>query len=203
MELAFLPQLITHHTILSTIHLLGYLTFAQCSNRKSAIRGVTTTLQHSRSKTIVIWTDSISTLQALSLKLTRSKTVNHCHEALDELAKHNTVHIKWIAAHVEHLGNERADELAKIGTTSTSLVKGYNPQSHIKALINHKVHLLNQVEWTRNENCHTNTMLGNKHKHTIKTLNEQLINNRIHYRTALQLITGHIGLNKQHDHQHY
>ena len=39
-------------------------------------------------------------------------------------------------------------------------------------------------------------MLGNKHKHTIKTLNEQLINNRIHYRTALQLITGHIGLNK-------
>ena len=39
-------------------------------------------------------------------------------------------------------------------------------------------------------------MLGNKHKHTIKSPNEQLINNRIHYRTALQLITGHIGLNK-------
>ena len=33
-------------------------------------------------------------------------------------------------------------------------------------------------------------------KHTIKTLNEQLINNIIYYRTALQLITGHIGLNK-------
>ena len=29
-------------------------------------------------------------------------------------------------------GNERADELAKIGTTSTNLVKGYIPQSHIK-----------------------------------------------------------------------
>ena len=161
-----------------------------------AIREVTTALQHNRSKTIVIWTDSLSTLQALSSKLTRTKTVIHCHEALDELAKHNTVHIKWIAAHVGHWGNERADELAKIGTTSTSLVKGYIPQSHIKALINHKVHLLNQVEWTRNGHCHTNTMLGNKHKHTIKTLNEQLINNRIHYKTALQLITGHIGLNK-------
>ena len=83
------------------------------------------------------------------------------------------------------------DELAKTGTTSTILVKGYIPQSHIKALINHNVHLLNQVEWTRNGHCHTNTMLGNKHKHTIKSLN-----NRIHYRTALQLITGHIGLNK-------
>ena len=162
----------------------------------TAIKEVTTTLQHNRSKTIVIWTDSLSTLQALSSKLSRSKTVIHCHEALDELAKHNTVHIKWIAAHVGHWGNKRADELAKIGTTSTNLVKGYIPQSHIKALINHKVHLLNQVEWANNGHGHTNTMLGNKHKHTIKSLNEQLINNRIHYRTALQLITGHIGLNK-------
>ena len=81
----------------------------------TAIKEVTTTLQHNRSKTIVIWTDSLSTLQALSSKLTRSKTVIHCHEALDELAKHNTVHIKWIAAHVGHWGNERADELVKIG----------------------------------------------------------------------------------------
>ena len=48
--------------------------------------------------------------------------VIQCHEALDELAKRNTVYIKWIAAHVGHRGNERADELAKIGTTSTSLV---------------------------------------------------------------------------------
>ena len=33
--LASLPQQITHHTILSTTHLLSYLTFAQCSKRKS------------------------------------------------------------------------------------------------------------------------------------------------------------------------
>ena len=59
-------------------------------------------------------------------------------------------------------GNEKADELAKIGTTSTRLVKGYIPQSHIKALINQKVNLLDQTEWTRNEHCHTNTILGNK-----------------------------------------
>ena len=45
----------------------------------TAIKEVTTTLQHNRSKTIVIWTDSLSTLQALSSKLSRSKTVIHCH----------------------------------------------------------------------------------------------------------------------------
>ena len=50
----------------------------------TAIKEVTTTLQHNRSKTIVIWTDSLSTLQALSSKLSRSKSVIHCHEALDE-----------------------------------------------------------------------------------------------------------------------
>ena len=136
----------------------------------TAIKEVITTLQHNRSKTIVIWTDSLSTLQALSSKLTRNKTVNHCHEALDELAKRNTVHIKWIAAHVGHWGNERADEIAKIGTTNTSLVKGYIPQSHIKALINHKAHLLNQVEWTKNGHCHTNTMLGNKHNREVQKI---------------------------------
>ena len=36
------------------------------------------------------------------------------------------------------------------GTTSTSLLKGYIPQSNIKALINQKVKLLNRAEWTRN-----------------------------------------------------
>ena len=93
---------------------------------------------------MVIWTDCLSTLQALPSKLTRSNAVIHCHEALNELAKHNTVHIKWIGAHIGHWGNKRADELAKIGTASTTLVKGYIPQAHIKfkALINHKVHLL-------------------------------------------------------------
>ena len=105
------------------------------------------------------------------------------------------------------MGNRKADELAKTATTSRSLVKGYIPQSHIKALINQKVKLLDQAECTRNGHCHTITILGNRH--TINTLNEKLINNRIQYRTGLQLITGHIGLNKhlynvQHDyHKHY
>ena len=39
----------------------------------TSIREVTTTLQHDRSKTIVVWTDSLTTLQALSSKPTRSK----------------------------------------------------------------------------------------------------------------------------------
>ena len=112
--LASLPQQITHHTILSTTHLLSYLTFAQCSKRKytSPVKSKSLQhLQHNRSKTIVIWTDSLSTLQALSSKLSRSKTVIHCHEALDELAKHNTCSNNLsgiVVTYVGHWGNERA-----------------------------------------------------------------------------------------------
>ena len=187
-----MSSLITHHTILLTIHLLSYLTFAQCSKRKSQPYFSTTVVRPQSSGQTFSLLYKHSRPNSLEVR----SFVIHCHEALDELAKHNTAHIEWIAVHVGHWGNERADELAKIGTTRTILVKGYIPQSHIKALINHKFHLLNQVKWTKNGHCHTNTMLGNKQKHTIKTLNEQLINNIIHYRTALQIITGHIGLNK-------
>ena len=100
----------------------------------TAIREITTTLQYNRSKTIVIWTDSLSTLQALSSEFTRSQTASLCRKELDELAesKHNKVHVKLIAAYVGHVGKKErkiADELAKIGTTSNSLVKGYIPQS--------------------------------------------------------------------------
>ena len=41
-------------------------------------------------------------------------TVTQCHNAQDELAKHNTVHIKWIAAHLGHWGNDKAGKLAKL-----------------------------------------------------------------------------------------
>ena len=66
---------------------------------------------------------------------------------LDDIAKHN---INWLAAHVGQWGNDKAYELTKTGINSTSLVKGCIPQSHIKALINQKVKLLDQAEWTKN-----------------------------------------------------
>ena len=79
----------------------------------AAIKEVTTTLQHNLIKT------SNCDRQCLYIfkhsKLSRSKTVIQCHKALDELAKHNTVHIiiEWIAAHVGHWDNDKEDKLAK------------------------------------------------------------------------------------------
>ena len=149
-----------------------------------------------RGKLIIFWTDSLSALQALSNKLIKSSTVKSCHGVLTELAAHNTVSLRWIAAHSGFWGNERADELAKIGTTCENLLSCHMPQTHIKTLINSKVDKLAKAEWDSHPHWHTNFVLGDKHKSTINTLNRDFINNRLQYRTAIYLITGHTGLNK-------
>ena len=44
-----------------------------------------------------------------------STLVKDCTKELNKLSRHNKVTLQWIKAHVGHLGNEKADELAKKG----------------------------------------------------------------------------------------
>ena len=57
-------------------------------------------------------------------------------KTMDSIDVQIDIYVKWAAAHEGHRGNEKADELAKTRTTSTDLLKGYIPKSHIKALVN-------------------------------------------------------------------
>ena len=157
--------------------------------------GANSLLNHCN-KTVTFWSDSLSALQALSNKLIKSRTVLNCHRALSELAVHNQVYLRWIAAHSGHWGNERADMLAKTGTTCDRLLTSYMPQTFIKTAINTKVRELSKTKWDSNPHAHTKFVLGVKHEATIKTLNKNFINNRVQYRMAVHLITGHTGLNK-------
>ena len=141
---------------------------------------------------IIIWSDSFSSIQAISLLSTRSRTTRDCYDTLNALGSTNTLEIRWIAAHIGLWGNEKADELAKIGTTSESTI----PQSYIKRLIDDKVTRLNQETWLTDSPRHTKLTYGHKHANIIKNLNTTLSNNRQNYRTAVHLITGHCGLNK-------
>ena len=152
--------------------------------------------QNNKNKNIIIWTDSLSSIQALASITSRSTTVNDCYNAVQNIATQNNVTIKWVAAHTGIWGNEKADSLAKAGTTSTSLIKCPIPQSHIKALIDSKVKDLDNNIWKTNGHKHTNMVLGNKHKKIIKQLNTTLSYNRKKYRTAVHLISGHCTLNK-------
>ena len=147
-------------------------------------------------KHIIIWTDSLSSIKTLTSHLIRSKTAKDCFESINQIATNNDVEIRWIAAHSGLWGNEKADELAKIGTTNEATLVCPVPQSYIKNLIDHKVNLLDTNIWQTNGHRHTNMTIGNKNKTIKKHINTNLINNRTNYRTAMYLVTGHCSLNK-------
>ena len=146
-------------------------------------------------QTITFWSDSRSALQALSNRLHKRKSIADCHKALTDLSSNNKVQLKWIKAHTGLWGNEKADQLAKAGTSSDNTVESLIPLNYIKNLINNKVKDLSAERWNTNKHIHTDQIV-NKHQDKILKTLEANINNRIRYRTAVNIITGHIGLNK-------
>lgn len=163
-----------------------------------AITEAAQTLITHRGEPITFWTDSLSSLPTISSTIIKSKTDYRCHEALSELGANNTVSVKWIAAHSGHWGNVKADTLAKARAQSKNYTSGPLPQiqSYIKAKINNRVKALNKEAWNQNGHRHTNLTVGSNHENIKKLLNNSLIKDRVEYRTAVQLITGHAGLNK-------
>ena len=106
----------------------------------------------------------------------------------------------WVPGHEDHAGNERADELAKLGTTSDNTSSGFIPQTTFKNAINLKVKTIDKANWFRKGQKHSKLCLGPQNQKTHDRIIEELKhlqNNRNNYRTIIQLITGHIGLNYQ------
>ena len=64
---------------------------------------------------IIIYTDSRSSLQALQSKTITSRQLQNLVNNLTLLGMRHDVTLRWIKAHVGHSGNEKADELAKLG----------------------------------------------------------------------------------------
>ena len=163
----------------------------------SAIRDACDYLSTEENKDIIIWTDSYSSIQALSTHTIKSKTALECYSAVNHIAAHNKVELRWIAAHTGLWGNERADELAKLGTTSEDLRHCPIPQSYIKKLIDNEINTMNSKKWEDKKHPHTNMTIGGRKKETTrKHINTTLTNDRNKYRTAVHLISGHCGLNK-------
>ena len=69
-------------------------------------------------RVVNILTDSQATIQALAAQTLDSETVKQCCDNLNTLSETVKVTISWIKAHVQHMGNELADQLAKEGAQS-------------------------------------------------------------------------------------
>jgi ribonuclease HI len=82
------------------------------------IRAITTvahTLMQRKGQIILIRSDSQAAIKAISSTTIDSKTVDECRRLLNRLGASNKVSIAWVKAHAQHLGNEQADHLAKLG----------------------------------------------------------------------------------------
>jgi ribonuclease HI len=93
-------------------------------------------------------TDSKSALQAIDSITTSSKLVTDCMRELDRLQEVAAIKIHWIKAHVGHEGNEKADQLAKHGTTKIN----FNTEPIIpvpKTWVKNRIRQYLHQEWTK------------------------------------------------------
>ena len=92
----------------------------QCSNYRAEILAISTAAEHllerrEKMGNIAIFTDSLSTLQALN-SADPDQMIQGLHSSLAKLTAQFTVSLQWGPAHVGLTGNEKADRLANISS---------------------------------------------------------------------------------------
>jgi ribonuclease HI len=70
-----------------------------------------------KGRTIYILSDSQAAIKALNNFQINSKLVWDCHQSLMRLAEHNRVQLIWVPGHLGIDGNEKADQLARQGSS--------------------------------------------------------------------------------------
>ena len=154
--------------------------------------------------------DNRASLHAISNLLAKSKTVLNCTTNLAQLNLTHKVTLHWIKAHAGQEGNERADYLAKQGTTlpippnpppvNPNLLPTPIPPSHLKNTCKQKSLAEWNHKWHISQNCRQTKIFFPevdipKSKHLLRLNREQ-------FSRAIRWLTGHCFLNR-HNHLLY
>ena len=148
-----------------------------------------------KGNSIDIYTDSRSSIEALTASFIRCETVKHCRDKLQQLCQDNEVTIKWIPGQAGLTGNELADQQAKSG----SITPFTGPQPSIPIPIslakrsiamtvrkNHKAH------WISRQDCRQSKMFCKEPK---KARTQELLRlKRQEVRGVIQIMSGHANL---------
>ena len=146
---------------------------------------------------VELYSDSQAAIQALANRRINSKLVHDCVTALNSASAGNRLHIKWIRAHVGHVGNEHADRLAKAGALDPTFVVEQFP-SLPKSRVRHICKLKLADKWTRiwqqREDCRqTRQWFPEVNLQASRTIAKM---DRRELSTVVQVITGHNFMNR-------
>ncbi|XP_043271193.1 uncharacterized protein [Venturia canescens] len=144
-------------------------------------------------KHIMVHSDSMAALRAVTKPQADSATVWKCMQALNEAGKKNKVTLTWIPGHQGFYGNERADGLAKRGTEipPAHQVVGV-PFATGKNIIQNGLKRQHLHLWKTRVGCRQ-AKLWMKEPNIGRT-KELLGLGRVRLRVGIALLTGHIAL---------
>ena len=146
---------------------------------------------------IVIRSDSQSALQAINSTNITSSIVDECIKHLETLAKNNHVTLQWIKAHVGHVGNEAADNNAKMGVKRVS--EGPEPFIPLPtSYLNQQTESTYENMWLQSWKSDPNFCEQTKLwiKRPTKKFISFLKRDRLTVGKLIQFITGHCNLRK-------
>ena len=178
------------------VRLPDYATVFQ-AEIKAIERAATLALTQKDIRYVKIFVDSQAAIKALDNHSVRSRAVADAIGSLNELAKQvKSVQIVWIPAHKGHVGNERADDLAKRGSEcdrAERLVSVRKPACTIRTEVRNAAYAEWCDDWQSQKGInHTKSFYGKpdmrKAKFVIKLA-------RIELGRFVRIVTGHNNLN--------
>ena len=149
-----------------------------------------------KDKRVLIYTDSESSIKSLSSVKVSSIVVLSCFTMLENLSRDNNVTLAWVPGHSEIPGNEKADELARNGSSTVFI--GAEPAvpryaGLIKYLVKEETKKSHQDRWEALTSCRqSKEFLVSCNAKNTKFL---LSLGRVKLRTLVGVLTGHTSLN--------